>query len=229
MSACRKGPIAWSLVALVCLGLAGGTAGCMVGPQGPRFRTLSPDGRKEFYINCPVYRRILKGVLYPIEWPVSVATFVFAGSPVGSLYLPDYSLYVHDLPNGRCCRYSANWSGVWSPDSRWIACSAPKSNDSFPLLLIDTVARNEQVVENRHARPNYTISGIVWADDGTALFFRQGGSVYAVAMGSRSIVRIARDQEGYGTPDIVRIGEEWKADLERDASPSAERETPRSQ
>jgi hypothetical protein len=150
---------------------------------------------------------------YPIEWPVNLVTVVFAGSPVGSFYFADYSLYVRDIASGRSYRYSPRWEGAWSPDSRWIACEGPKKDERVPFLLIDTNERKEYVIFSPNSPRNWAIENVTWSPDGTAVFFRQEHTVYAVDLISKSLVAIAAKVKD-DSIDVMQIVAKWKAKAE---------------
>jgi Tol biopolymer transport system component len=211
VTAKSKKILRWFSAALVIWILSGAVAGSFTVPaRRSEFDTKSPDSKKEFYLYRPFYRRAIYGMMYPIEWSVKLVTAVFAGSPDGNLYFPEYSLYVRDIASGRSHRYSPIYPGVWSPDSRWIACEGLKKDERPSLLLIDTNEQREYVVLSPNSPPNWSIQDITWSVDGTAVFFRQEYTVYAVDIISKSLVAIAEEVRG-DSIDVLQIVTKWKA------------------
>lgn len=156
--------------------------------------TKSPDGKKEFYIYWPFYRRVIHGMMYPVEWSVNLVTALLPDTPDSCISFAARSLYVRDNASGCSRRYhSQSPTGVWSPDSRWIACEGPRKNEQCPLLLVDSEQRKEYVLFSPNAPRNSGIGKITWSSDGTSVFFCQRNTVYAVDIASKSIVVIAAD------------------------------------
>jgi hypothetical protein len=175
----------------------GAILGIVCLPGGRRFVTMSPDGKKELYLRRPLYRRIIRGIMYPIEWPMNVVALGLMHSPVGSLYLADYSLYVHDIGEDRTDSYSASWVGVWSCDSRWIACAGPKKHEQVPLMLIDTDQKTELLIPNPDAPRNCDPGRFAWSQDSQVVFFRQQYAVYAFDLVTEELADCA-GLEGFG-------------------------------
>jgi hypothetical protein len=192
--------------------LAGVILGCATTPPDPRFITKSPDGTKEFYLYRPLHRRIIKVILYPVEWPITGIALLVAGNPIGGLYFADYSFYVRHIPTGHSDMYAPDWIGVWSPDSRWIACAGPKRQERTSLLLVDTVEKKELIIPNPDAPRNWAISTFAWSEDSDAVFFQQEYTVYALEVASRKLFAISRDEKD-DTPDLLQLGSEWKTNV----------------
>lgn len=218
MTTKSKRILRWFTVALGIWTMSGALIGSVTMPPGPRFVTKSPDGQKEFYLYRPFYRRVIYGMMYPIKWPVNLVTVVFAGSPFGSLYLPNYSLYVRETTNGRSSRYSPGWTGTWSPDSRWIAAGGPKIDERVSLMLIDTEARREHIIPSPDASPNFVIQDVTWSRDSMAVHFRQEYKVCSVDIENKSLVVVADDQKD-DPIDILKIVADWKANSEHGDTP----------
>jgi hypothetical protein len=176
--------------------------------------TPSPDGKKEQYIATPMHRRAVRICVVPFEW---IANFVAclalreqAREGVGSLYIADESLYVVNKETEKTKRYSVDWVGTWSPDSRWIACSGHKQADErAPLCLVDTQQKTETTVANPSAPKNWVIQDISWSDDSQTVFFRQEYSVYAYGLLGSQLVTVAQGQTGavVNTKQLKKITE----------------------
>lgn len=218
----RKKLVKWCFAILAAWVVLGTILGCIGMPPGPRFVTKSPDGKKEFYLYRPLYRRIIRGMMYPIEWPLKVASFALVKSAFGDLYCAEYSLYVRDTGAGRTDSYSARWVGVWSPDSRWIACAGPKKHEQVPLMLIDAVQKRQLVIPNPDAPRNWWVQNCVWSQDSRVVFFRQEYTVYAFDLVSRRLIPIAHDFRG-SEVDVLEVGMKWKEKAEQ-ATPTGDGE-----
>jgi hypothetical protein len=192
---------------------------CMAGCATGKYSVVpSPDGTKEQFLAHPMHRRVTKAVVRPIEWVVNVVAYPFAGTAVGSLYLDNVSLYVRDRESGKTRRFSPFSTGTWSPDSRLIAASGPKSrNERVPIALIDCNAFTEKVIRNPDASRNWFPQDMTWSTDGTFLFFRQRTSVYALNLEKESLSVIAHDKDA-DFVDTLELGQQWRENADRDGT-----------
>lgn len=164
-----------------------------------RFVTPSPDGEKEQYTAKPAYRKVIRTCVVPFEWTANIVALLFlsreAREGIGTLYLADESLYVLNKKTGKTKRYSPFVVGVWSPDSRWIACEGRKQNDErIPLCLIDTLRDRETAIPIPGTPRNWAIQDISWSEDSRRVFFRQEFTVYAYGLAENQLVSVAQGQ-----------------------------------